>query len=216
MMKSSTGFLASIVLGFVGATAMPTQVVVADELNVEITPFVSYRFGGTFDVEESSASYELDDSEAFGLIVNLRQTGNTQWEVLYSRQQSTARLRDSVAASPTVDTDIQVLQLGGTYQGSGETLRPYLAMTLGGTHIKATANGSQSDTFWSGSVGVGVQVSPSSRLGFRLEVRAYGTLMKSNTDLFCQTGPDINVCAIRIDGSIMGQVEAFAGVVFRF
>jgi hypothetical protein len=40
--------------------------------------------------------------------------------------------------------------------------------------------------------------------------------MNSNTDLFCQTGPDINVCAIRIDGSIMGQVAAFAGVVFRF
>ncbi len=216
MMKSSSRFLAAMAVGFVGVTAIPTQVAVADELNVEITPFVSYRFGGTFDVEESSASYEVDDSEAFGLILNLRQTGNTQWEVFYSRQQSTARLSDSMAASPAVDTNIQVLQIGGTYQGSGATVRPYLALTLGGTHIKATANGSQSDTFWSGSIGVGVHVSPSSRLGFRLEARAYGTLLKSNTDLFCQTGPDINVCAIRIDGSIMGQVEAFAGIVFRF
>jgi len=216
MMKSSSRLLAAIVIGFLAATAIPTQVVVADELNVEITPLVSYRFGGTFDVEESSASYEIDDSEAFGLILNLRQTGNTQWEVFYSRQQSSARLSDSVTASPAVDTNIQVLQLGGTYQGSGDTVQPYLAMTLGGTHIKAMANGSQSDIFWSGSVGVGVQVSPSSRLGFRLEARAYGTLMNSNTDLFCQTGPDINVCAIRIDGSVMGQFEAFAGVVFRF
>ena len=216
MMKPGSRLLAAIAVGFVGATAMPTQVAVADELNVEITPFAAYRFGGTFDVEESSASYEVDDSEALGLIFNLRQTGNTQWEVFYSRQQSTARLRDSVATSPTVETNIQVLQFGGTYQGSGDSVRPYLAMTLGGTHIKATANGSQSDTFWSGSVGVGVHVSPSSRLGFRLEARAYGTLMNSNTDLFCRTGPDINVCAIRIDGSIMGQVEAFAGVVFRF
>ncbi len=216
MMKSRTRFRAAIVLGVVSATAISTQVVVADELDVEITPFASYRIGGTFDVEESSASYEIDDSEAFGLILNLRKTGNTQWEVFYSRQQSTARLRGSVVTSPTVETNIQVLQIGGTYQGSGETIRPYLAMTLGGTHIKATTNVSQSDTFWSGSLGVGVQVSPSSRLGLRLEVRAYGTLMNSSTDLFCQTGPDINVCAIRIDGSIMGQVEAFVGVVFRF
>ena len=121
-----------------------------------------------------------------------------------------------MAASPAVDTGIQVLQVGGTYQGSSATVRPYLPLTLGGTHIKTTVNGSQSDTFWSGSVGVGVQVSPSSRLGLRLEARAYGTLMKSNTDLFCRTGSDINVCAIRIDGSLLGQAEAFAGVVFRF
>lgn len=216
MMNSSTRLPTAIVIGFLGATAIPTQVVVADELDVEITPFVSYRFGGTFDLEESSASFEVDDSEAFGLILNLRHKGNTQFEIFYSRQESTARLRDSVAVSPAIDTTIQVLQLGGTYQGSGATVRPYLALTLGGTHIKEAANGSQSDTFWSGSIGVGVHVSPSSRLGFRLEGRAYGTLMRSNTDLFCQTGPDMNVCAIRIDGTLMGQFEAFAGVVFRF
>ncbi len=216
MMNCSSSLIAAIVIGFLGVTAIPTQVVVADELNVEITPFVSYRFGGTFDVEESSASYEIDDSEAFGLILNLRHKGNTQYEIFYSRQQSTARLRGSVTTSPAVDTNIQVLQLGGTYQGSGATVRPYLALTVGGTHIKATANGSQSDTFWSGSIGVGVQVNPSSRLGFRLEARAYATLINSNTDLFCQTGPDTNVCAIRIDGTVMGQFEAFAGVVFRF
>lgn len=194
----------------------PTRTAAADDLNVEITPFAGYRTSGTFDLEGVDGSYRLDDSESFGLLFNLRQSGNTQWEVLYSRQETTARLEGSTSSAPLVDTDIQVLQLGGTYQGEGETARPYVAMTLGGTHIKATTNVNQSDTFWSGSLGVGVQVSPSSRLGLRLEVRAYGTLMNSNTDLFCQTGPDINVCAIRIDGSIMGQVEAFVGVVFRF
>ena len=57
---------------------------------------------------------------------------------------------------------------------------------------------------------------PNSRLGIRLEARAYGTLMDANTDLFCQTGPDMNICAIRIDGSLLSQFELFAGVVFRF
>ena len=116
----------------------------ADELNVEITPFVSYRFGGTFDVEGSTASYEIEDSAAVGLLFNLRHSGNTQWEVLYSLQQSTARLRGSALTAPAVDTDIHVLQFGGTYQGDGEKVRPYVAFTLGGTHIKTQANGSQS------------------------------------------------------------------------
>jgi hypothetical protein len=63
---------------------------------------------------------------------------------------------------------------------------------------------------------VGVSLIPNSRLGIRLEARAYGTLMDANTDLFCQTGPDANICAIRIDGNLLSQFELFAGVVFRF
>ena len=215
-MRLGTRLFALLVASMVVATALPAQAAAADELKFEITPFVAYRFGGDFDVEGSTASYRIDDSEAFGLLLNLRHSGNTQWELLYSVQQTTAMLRDSVATTPAVDTDIHVLQIGGTYQGSGETVRPYLALTLGGTHIKTTANGTQSDSFFSGSIGVGVSLIPNSRLGIRLEARAYGTLMDANTDLFCQTGPDMNICAVRIDGNLLSQFELFAGVVFRF
>lgn len=198
------------------AAIIPAPVAAAEELDVEITPFAGYRFGGTFELEGSTASYEIDDSETFGLLFNLRQTDKTQWEVLYSQQQSIARLRNSTSTTPTVDVDIHVLQLGGTYQGNYGAARPYLAMTLGGTHIKTNANGSQSDTFFSGSIGVGLNFIPNKRLGFRLEARVYGTLTDSSTDLFCQTGPDANFCAVRIEGTVMSQVETFAGVVFRF
>ena len=215
-MRLGTRLLALLVASMVVAAALPAQAAATDVLKYEITPFVAYRFGGTFDVEGSTASYRIDDSEAFGLLLNLRHSGNTQWELLYSVQQTTAMLRDSVATTPAVDTDIHVLQIGGTYQGSGETVRPYLALTLGGTHIKTTANGTQSDSFFSGSIGAGVSLIPNSRLGIRLEARAYGTLMDANTDLFCQTGPDMNICAIRIDGSLLSQFELFAGIVFRF
>jgi len=210
-MQCNLSFLAMLI-----ATLLLPQVAASQEQNFELTPFAAYRFGGTFDVEQSDASYDLDDSEAFGMLFNVRQTANTQWEVLYSKQNTNARLRDGAGTSPSVDTDIHVLQLGGTYQGDGKTLRPYVAMTLGGTHVKTVANGSQSDTFFSGSIGLGVQIRPSDRLGFRLEARAYGTLTDSSTDLFCQTGPDVNLCAIRIDGQIVTQFETFAGVVFRF
>lgn len=215
-MRPGTRLYALLLTSMAVAAVMPAPAAAADELKFEITPFVAYRFGGTFDDEGSTASYSIDDSEAFGLLFNVRQSSNTQWEVLYSRQAATASLRGSLATVPSIDMDINVLQIGGTYQGSGETVRPYLALTLGGTYIKTTANGTQSDTFFSGSIGAGVSLIPSSRLGIRLEARAYGTLMNANTDLFCQTGPDLNICAIRIDGSLLSQFEIFAGVVFRF
>ncbi|MDX1507983.1 MAG: outer membrane beta-barrel protein [Woeseiaceae bacterium] len=188
----------------------------ADDPRFELTPFAGYRFGGSFDFENDAGSYDADDAASFGLIFNARHSGNTQWEVYYSQQNTTARLDSSTSIAPLVDTDIQVLQVGGTYQGAGQSFRPYLSLTLGGTRVRTTANGSQSDTFFSGSLGAGMNFAPSSRIGFRLEARANATLTDSNTDLFCRTGPDINVCAIRVDGKLLTQVEAFAGLVVRF
>ena len=85
--------------------------------------------------------------------------------------------------------------------------------TIGGTRLKAAG---ESDTFWSGSIGVGLRVRPEARIGLRLEARAYGTLTQSDTDLFCRTGPDLNICAVRVEGDMLIQFEAFAGLTFRF
>jgi hypothetical protein len=182
----------------------------------EITAFGAYRFGGTFEQDASEATYELKDSPSFGLILNLRHKDPTQWEILYSQQQTEAEFTGSTLNDPVVDIDLHVLQLGGTYQFDGEVARPYLAFTLGGTHVRTSSAESRSDTFFSGSIGVGMKFLPTSRVGIRVEARAYGTLVSSSTDLFCSTGPVANVCAIRLEGTMLSQFETFAGVTVRF
>lgn len=188
----------------------------AQQSGIEITPFLGYRFGGTFETEDATARYEMEDSESLGLLVNLPHRFNTQWEILYSYQQSEARYSGDPGPDPRVDTEIHVLQLGGTYRGSGEKAIPYLAATIGGTHVRTSSTATRDDTFFSGSIGVGMMFLPSSRVGIRVEARGYGTLISSNSEIFCSTGPDANLCAIRIDGKLLTQVETFAGVTFRF
>ncbi len=203
----------SALLVIAASAYQPLLPAAAEQPRLEITPLVAYRFGGTFEVAASDASFEIEDSSAHGLILNWRESANTQWELLYSRQTSRAGSSLTATSPPVVDLDLQVLQIGGTYQGDGESLRPYLAATIGGTRIKADAD---SDTFFSGSIGAGLQFRPTDRVGLRLEARAYGTLTDSDTDLFCRLGGDPSVCAIRIEGDLLGQLEAFAGVVLRF
>ncbi len=187
---------------------------IAQEQNTEFTLFGAYRFGGTINVMDSDASYEVQNSPSFGLIWNHRHETNTQWEVFYSQQKTEVELSDPALADAVVDVDLYTLQLGGTYLWEGDAIRPYLAATLGGTHIKSdSGNG---DTFLSGSIGVGFKIQPGERLGFRFEARAHGVLLRDSTKLFCQTGPDLNVCAIEIQGDWLGQIETFAGIVFRF
>ena len=42
----------------------------AQQSATEITPFVGYRFGGTFENEDETAKYEMQDSASFGLLIN--------------------------------------------------------------------------------------------------------------------------------------------------
>lgn len=199
------------VLALLGAPAAAAQA-----LDTELTAFGGYRFGGTVDVKDSDSAYELDDASSFGLIWNHRYRGNTQWEVFYSTQDARAKLDGDAQLAATADVESHVLQLGGTYLWDGATLQPYLAATLGATHIRARAAGSDSDTFVSGSIGLGFRVAPTARLGLRFEARAHGTFIRENSSIFCSTGPDENLCAIKADGNLFGQVEAYAGLTLRF
>ncbi len=194
----------------------------AQDYNVEITPFGGYRFGGEFDAESdgdavsAADSVKLVDSGSYGLLVDIRHSDITTYQFLYSEQSTDAEIRGTGLALDALDTTVRVFQFGGTYRGPGDVVQPYLAATIGGTHVRTSGGGSRSDTFFSGSIGVGINVMPTSRIGFRFEARGYGTLTDSDTDLFCRTGPDLNVCAVRVRGTILGQFETFAGVTFRF
>ena len=100
----------------------------------ELTPFGGYRFGGSIEIEESPESYEFEDSASYGLIFNFPHRANTRWEILYSKQSTEAEFTGLTPDDPVIDVDLQVLQIGGTYQFEGDTVIPYLAATLGATH----------------------------------------------------------------------------------
>lgn len=191
-------------------------VATAQEYANEITPFGGYRFGGSIDVEDSDDSWDWEEAASFGLIWNRAYRGNTEWEVFFSQQSTDADFSDVTITEPTIDVETTTLQIGGTYLWEGQKAHTYLAATIGGTHIKADGRESESDTFWSGSVGLGIKIAPTARVGLRLEARANAVLTRNSTDLFCRTGPDLNVCAIRTEGDLFSQVETFAGIVFRF
>lgn len=184
--------------------------------NFEITPFGAATFGGTFKDIDADLDAELDDSGSFGVILNLRESANTQWELIYASQSTDLDTREFGATAPEIDVDIQYLQIGGTYLGEGNRARPYVAATIGGTHISPTLGDLRSDTFWSASIGAGLQVFPSERIGLRLEGRVWGTLLRSSTDLFCSSGSQGGLCAVSVDGDALWQFTALAGVVVRF
>jgi hypothetical protein len=186
----------------------------AEPPGVEVTVFGGYRTGGSFEIRDADGRFELDDAAERGLILNLPHSAETRWELIYAAEDTHAEAAGTGLDRVALET--RLLQVGGIYLFAAEGMQPYLAATVGATRITTRAETVEDDTFLSGSLGLGLRVRPSARVGLRLEVRLHGALTRRDTDLFCSTGPDVNACAIRIEGSMLGQVSAFAGLSLRF
>lgn len=181
-----------------------------------VTPMGGYTFGGEFKDEDGDLAVEVDDAAHFGLIFNVRESANTQWELFWSRQQSEADTSGISPAQPLTDIDVQYLHLGGTYVADGERARPYLAAGIGGTRFDPGPLTFDTENFFSFSVGAGWQYQPTERLGLRLEGRLLGTFLRSDSELFCETGFDENVCAIASDSDMYWQFQTSLGMMLRF
>lgn len=185
---------------------------------VSLTPIGGYTFGGEFEDEVGDLSVEADAAAHYGLILNLRESPRTQWEVFYALEQTEADLSalPPGGAVDTMDLDIQYLQAGGTYVAEGQAARPFLAATVGVTRFDPDPLTFDSENFFSFGLGAGWQLQPTDRLGLRLEARLLGTFLNADTALFCRTGPDENVCAIRANGDMYWQLQTSLGLIFSF
>ena len=197
------------VLSFLLCAAGVAQGQTADR--VEVTAFGGYRFGGDFYEIASGRSVDADGAPSFGVVLNIPFTLDTQIEALVTHQQARFIL-PGVEGAP--DTRFRVTvdhyQVGGlTELGSGRA-RSFLTGLLGLTRYEASGD---HEVRLSGSVGGGVKLFPTPRVGVRLEGRVFATVVDADADaLVCGPG----ICIGSIDAWIVWQAEFSAGLVVRF
>lgn len=194
----------------------PAYAIAEDGHRFELTPYAAYRMGGSFSDEADSIDLDIEDSAAQGFIVNGRVRANTQWEVLYGRQATDIDARGLANGDALLAFDIEYMHFGGTYLFDGESVRPFVALTLGVTHADPGDSTFGSDNFFSASLGGGWNLAANNRLGVRLEFRAFTTFIDSNSDLFCQSDASGGSCLILIDSKTLTQWEARVGITLRF
>lgn len=200
----------ALVLNLVDAQSEPGR--------VELTPYGAYSHSGTFSDTESEKSGRLKDSGNFGLLLDIREDSNTQWEIIYSQQSTEVDVTDPSIGNTVLDMNVHYLLGGGTVQGDGDKVRPYLTFTVGAAYYDVKTDGYDSDTFFAMSIGTGLQIRPNDRLGLRLEARLFGTFVSSDSSLFCVSDPGGGSagCAISVAADVLWQLQTIVGVVFRF
>lgn len=182
----------------------------------EVTPFASYRLGGSFNAENGDGRIELNASNAAGFMLDIAANPNGQYELIYARQHTDADTSGIFADDPTIDMSVEYFQFGGTYLFDGDNLRPFIALTLGLTQFDPELASTDSESFFSASFGGGLQLMARERLGIRLEARVFTTFIDADSNIFCSSDGGSAGCLIRADASTLSQWEARAGLVFRF
>ena len=182
----------------------------------ELTPFAAYRGGGQFEDKEGLVEFDLQESNAWGLILNGRVEANTQWEVLYSSQSTGVERTAAIPNEPDFDIDVEYLHVGGTYLFEGDRVRPFIAATVGASRFGPHPSGFGSESFVSGSFGGGWMISLARRLALRIEARGYATLVDDDSRLFCASSDAGGACLLVLEGSFFTQWETRAGLTFRF
>ena len=189
----------------------------AENVRFEVSPFVGYRMGGSFDAADAatggSKSADLDNDTSWGVDLGLYRDSSSFYELLYSRQGTAIDSKDPALSG--VDVTTEYFQFGGTVLYPQEQWAvPYLSFTLGATRL--SADGFSSETKFSGSLGGGVRLPFNDNFAATLGVRGYLTLVESDTDYFCKSVDGEASCLLRSSGNTMFQVEALLGITARF
>ncbi|WP_455223238.1 hypothetical protein [Kaarinaea lacus] len=174
----------------------------------EVTIYAGYRGGGDFEDQLTGGAISLDEGGSAGFILNVPYTRDTEMEFLYSTQST--KLQAAGSSADNLDIDIDYIQLGGTYLFPRENFTPYFVATLGIVHF--SPEGLNSENRFSFTLGGGTKIAFAKRFALHLEGRAYMTSLSSGGALFCGNGQ----CSIVASSSLFAQLEASAGLTFKF
>lgn len=147
--------------------------------SVVITPFIGYGIGGQFEETTTESTLELDESSLYGLSVNFNAPQGGQYEIFYSRQETTLTSGGFAPRSALFDMDINYLHIGGTVAYGYDWIKPFIVGTLGITYFDPGPSEYTEKTCFSFCLGGGLKFILTDNIGIRMEARGFGTLFNS-------------------------------------
>ena len=182
------------------------------EYGIEITPVLGYRSGGSFQDVTTQESLKLDESPSYGLVINMDDETNTQWEFAYSRQETELQLGSSFTDDRQFDLNVDYFSVGGVYVWQEERLQPFVGATVGLAYLDPQDSGYDSESNFLLQLSGGYKYFITPNFGLRVEARGYGVLLNTDAAVFCSNGD----CIARVESNGFGQVEINAGLNLRF
>jgi len=196
------------------ALALCAATPLAAQSGIEITPTIGYRFGGT--INNDDGRFSANDGQAWGATLGFRVKRDGLVELVYSRQPTTIQFNPDSGATFTVgDAAIEYFQFGGALEfGNKPNIKPFFALTVGGTHYSPQNSAFSGDWAFSWSAALGLKTYLNQHIGLRVQARLWMSTLSADTQFWC-TIP--GGCVIHAsNGVFFTQGELSGGVMFVF
>ena len=203
-------FIAVVLLG---CFTLSPQALLAQS-NFELSPFIGYRLGGELDNFDVNETFDFDESDSYGVVLDFRVAPGAYVEVLFSSQETELEQDSGLFFGdlPLFEIDVDYWHVGGLYQWELGQVIPYVVGTAGITELDPQVPGLSSETRPSIGFGGGVKIMFGDHFGVRLEGRGFTTFIDSDSETFCN---NFGCYGFR-DTDYLWQFEARGGLVFAF
>lgn len=211
-MKINASLLLTLLVSVFSNVTLANETVTPPKLNNDyliISTFLGSRINedmkDQISGEKVTFSSELTQAIAIGWTYALNEEG----ELLFSNSKQ----RMSKQGGNKQDVYVQYLHFGGKLLFTNSSpFSTSLGLGIGGTYFNPSGSHLDSDLAFSGNITGGIRYQINSQLALRGDLRFYGTLLNSNSTLFC----DDNACLLTVDGDVYVQTELMAGIEFKF
>lgn len=189
--------------------AMSLAAADAGAQSVQLAPFASYQFGGSFQSPILGVNASLKSSLAYGGTADFAIGDSWRVELLYSRQPTEVRAGEEAIFDLNVER-----YMGGIVEEKGEGRTRFFGVALGGiTRFAPGLGGFDSDSRFTLGVGLGVKHLLSNHFGLRGELRGFYTFTTTNGGVFCSGG---GTCLFVFGGSGLWQGDVSGSVILAF
>jgi hypothetical protein len=188
---------------------------------IEVTPMLGWTYGGNLrdarygkNTQDPITNLDVANKAEYGLAVNIPINMQTQFELLYLRQDT--RLDHENASGqkePLFDLAINYLHAGFLVQQPYGDWRPYAVFHLGATLFDPKEEDLNSNWRFSWALGLGGKRPLSETVGLRFQARWVGNYITSNSPTWCDPQ---GFCYGYNSDIVMWQGELTGGVIFVF
>ena len=178
-----------------------------------VTVYGGYRYGGSVTDSTTNSTIDLADGSSVAMSIDFGLDSNRQIEIFISRQHTALTSGAFSSQANNIGLTLYNYQIGGTNYIDELGRGLYVMGAIGGTTAKPDQSGLNSETFFSGNLGIGWMVPLAKNIGLRFEARGYAILLNNNGAIFCGGARG---CTVAINGNALFEGELLAGIVFRF
>ena len=209
----------ALTLILIPAMNAPARAQYTPPKRLELTPFGSYQWGGSFDTQAGNGRLagELSQQSSFswGAILSFLAAGNSAVELYYLRQDTDVDFKPNGGQSRTVGSGFanNYVQIG-VRQGvpKVEGIAPFITASMGINVLDA--DNSDSSTRFAWSLGGGAKwMAANQKVGLRMDIRWMVTPVPSGT---YGTWCDYWGCYVTSGTDWLHQGSAGLGLIFAF